>query len=338
MNLLDLSPNSSGSGVVNLLGSHATFDLEPQRAAPQFGLANSATIVGNADSFLHFYLSENGDATLMNVNVAAESSNTNIIPTENVLVTPEHSTDWVMELTPAGTQLGTTLITLSATNDAGLGTVASILVSVFMPLGIDGSLLGTSNILWQTSGDEPWFGQGNVLFEGKPTAQSGRIGSGGQSILEAEVTGPGILSFWWKVSSEADWDWLQLESAQETNMISGEVDWQFQQIAIAPGLQTVTWRYTKDPDCCGIGLDSGWIAGVKFVGGSWLDAVTSSGNGVTSFVVHGLPGHTYQLQYSVNLVQWFPIANILATNVAMPSQAPTSTDPARFYRLLDVTK
>ena len=38
------------------------------------------------------------------------------------------------------------------------------------------------------------------------------------------------LSFWWKVSSETNFDWLVFESPLVTNRISGEVDWQQQTV------------------------------------------------------------------------------------------------------------
>ena len=96
-------------------------------------------------------------------------------------------------------------------------------------------------------------------------AQSGGIGNGGESWLEAVVTGPGILTFWWKVSSETNWDWLEFDSLQQTNRFSGEVDWQQQVVDIPSGLQTLRWRYFKDPECCADGMDAGWLAQVSFV-------------------------------------------------------------------------
>ena len=41
-------------------------------------------------------------------------------------------------------------------------------------------------------------------------AQSGAIGDNQSSSLETTVTGPAMLSFWWKVDSEANFDFLKV--------------------------------------------------------------------------------------------------------------------------------
>lgn len=40
-------------------------------------------------------------------------------------------------------------------------------------------------------------------------AQSGAIDDSQESWIATEVTGPGTLTFWWKVSSESGYDWLR---------------------------------------------------------------------------------------------------------------------------------
>src|SRR5207248_3103812 len=42
-------------------------------------------------------------------------------------------------------------------------------------------------------------------------------------------------------------------------------DWQQQVVDIPSGLQTLRWRYFKDPECCADGMDAGWLAQVSFV-------------------------------------------------------------------------
>jgi hypothetical protein len=49
--------------------------------------------------------------------------------------------------------------------------------------------------------------------DGTDSACSGDIPDSGASLLSAEVEGPGTLSFWWKVSSEADCDFLHFSAA-----------------------------------------------------------------------------------------------------------------------------
>jgi len=83
--------------------------------------------------------------------------------------------------------------------------------------------------------------------DGDVAAQSGRIGDSQQSVLYTTAAGPGTLTFWWKVSSEAGYDFLKLlvdDSVQAS--ISGETDWQQRTVAIPPGVHTLRWVYTKD--------------------------------------------------------------------------------------------
>jgi hypothetical protein len=78
------------------------------------------------------------------------------------------------------------------------------------------------------------------------------------------VTGPGTLSFWWKVSSEQWFDYLifHIDGLQQA-AISGEVDWQQQAFALDSGNHTLTWTYAKDPSVSE-GMDAGWLDQVIF--------------------------------------------------------------------------
>jgi len=55
--------------------------------------------------------------------------------------------------------------------------------------------------------------------------------------------GPGRLTFYWRVSSEEGYDFLEFSVADEVDSISGEVDWQLFVANVPPGLQTLSWRY-----------------------------------------------------------------------------------------------
>jgi hypothetical protein len=99
-----------------------------------------------------------------------------------------------------------------------------------------------------TGGDADWFRQGTVSYYRSDAAQSGDIGDSQQSWMETTVDGPGRLSFWWKVSSESNWDWLRFSvDGLQQDQISGEVDWQQKTYEIATtGSYVLRWSYTKD--------------------------------------------------------------------------------------------
>jgi hypothetical protein len=87
--------------------------------------------------------------------------------------------------------------------------------------------------------------------------------------MQTTVSGAGVVSFWWKVSSEGSYDYLEFYidgSLQER--ISGLVDWQRVLCTIpSPGSHTLKWRYVKDYSVSS-GSDYGWVDKVVWVTGT----------------------------------------------------------------------
>ena len=130
---------------------------------------------------------------------------------------------------------------------------------IALPVALD-----TPGLPWSTGGSANWTGQTIVSHDGNGAASSGAIRDNQESSLLTTVTGPGTLTFWWKVSSEANYDYLRVEvDGTEAGKISGEVDWQQRTLAIASGSHTIRWRYTKDPSIAS-GADRGWVDQVAF--------------------------------------------------------------------------
>jgi len=120
------------------------------------------------------------------------------------------------------------------------------------------------------SGNADWFFQTNFTWDGVDAAQSGTVFDDESSTLGINLTGPGTLTYYWKVSSEADFDVLRAELAGDpfsSIEISGEVDWVQESLTIPPGPQTVLFTYAKD-ESFGEGLDTGWIDRVQFAADS----------------------------------------------------------------------
>ena len=134
-------------------------------------------------------------------------------------------------------------------------------IGISQVLDLDQSLPG---IDWYQAGSAPWFAQDRVTHDGVDAAQSGAIGDNQSSELEATVTGPAYLSFWWKVSSEQNWDYLRFFlDGVEKGAISGERDWTQVFVYVPAGAHTLTWAYEKDETGRG-GQDAGWLDGVVF--------------------------------------------------------------------------
>jgi hypothetical protein len=130
--------------------------------------------------------------------------------------------------------------------------------------GVFNFSLNTSNLVWTTGGDAGWFVQLTQTRDGNSAAQSGPIGDDTDSYLETTVTGPGRLQFWWMVSSEDIFDFLEFRIDDvEQDAISGEVAWEPATYSVGPGLHTFRWRYVKDI-ITSDGLDAGFLDEVSF--------------------------------------------------------------------------
>ncbi len=159
-------------------------------------------------------------------------------------------------------------------------------------------------LTWTTGGNATWIGQTNTTFDGVDAAQSGVIGNSQESWLETTVTGPGELTFRWKVSSESDWDYLEfsLNGVLQSGRISGNVDWQPKTYNLVTGNQTLRWRYVKD-NSESFGEDRGWVDVVSFAEASGppviqiqpqSQTVTEGANVTFDVVASGEPPLFYQ--------------------------------------------
>jgi len=142
----------------------------------------------------------------------------------------------------------------------GISNIAVFTTAPSLGCGLDAPAL-----TWTTGGNANWFPENSVYYYDNDAAESGDIGNSQTSSLQTTVTGPGTLSFWWKVSSESGDDFLRfyLDGVQQTR-ISGEVDWRQQSYPLAAGTHTLEWRYTKDGGTSR-GSDCGWVDKVEFI-------------------------------------------------------------------------
>ncbi len=127
----------------------------------------------------------------------------------------------------------------------------------------------TTNLVVSTGGHARWDGRASAAaYDGVDAAQSGALGDGQASWMEAAVTGPGALTFWWKASCEDaignDADYLCLSvDGVEQGRIDGESGWQPVTCAVGPGAHVVRWEYRKNGSLGG-GGDCAWVDQVAF--------------------------------------------------------------------------
>ena len=125
--------------------------------------------------------------------------------------------------------------------------------------------LDNAKLAFLTGGEANWSGQTAVSFWGGSAAQTGALGNNQATWLQTTVVGPGTLSFHWKVSSEVDYDFLEvfMDEVLQPGAISGEVDWQQKTISMPAGSHMVKWSYSKD-NAISLGADCGWVDKVSF--------------------------------------------------------------------------
>lgn len=151
------------------------------------------------------------------------------------------------------------------------------LTASFVPTGTSlQSATDTTALTFITRGDgTDWFGQSTTKKYGASAAQSGPIGHGQSSIMEATVVGPGTISFWWKASSESAFDLLKfyIDSTLQYGSISGSTDWLKKTFTIPSGTHTVKWVYSKNATGS-IGSDCAWVDQITWV--SAIATITTS--------------------------------------------------------------
>lgn len=175
---------------------------------------------------------------------------------------------------PAGLSLSPTGVI------SGLPTTASTLTFTVKVLGSDGpsstqaltlttaadsgvvlaNAVNQSGLTFANSGNLRWYSQATNTHDGVGAAQSGAISNSQTSVMQTTVTGPGVVSFWWKVSSESGCDFLKfyIDNVVQSGAISGEVDWQQKTYTLTTGSHTLKWIYSKDSSGAQ-GGDCGWM-------------------------------------------------------------------------------
>lgn len=127
-----------------------------------------------------------------------------------------------------------------------------------------GTAVNSPGLTWQTGDDAGWTVQSAVTKDGYQAARSGVIGNNSNSWVYTTLAGPGTLSFWWKVSSEAGFDKLLFSiDARVVTNISGGADWKQLSLVIPAGTHVVRWNYVKDSSVSS-GSDAGWLDMVQF--------------------------------------------------------------------------
>ncbi|MCB0805150.1 MAG: T9SS type A sorting domain-containing protein [Bacteroidales bacterium] len=235
--------------------------------------------------------------------------------------------------------------TVEVSDDAPLGSTVNLWVELLcgmyyedlwfdLPVGlsIEDFESGDFNAYgWQFDGSADWAISSNQPYEGTYCAKSGTISNQQTSemMVEMDVSIDGEISFFLKVSSEADYDYLRFYiDNNEQDSWSGEEGWQEASFDVTAGTHTFKWVYEKDYSVAN-GEDCAWIDYIIF------PSAGGSANPLSVFAT-ALPaaiceGESSQLNASATggsgnyTYSWSPATGLSDPDIQNPVATPTAT-------------
>lgn len=226
---------------------------------------------------------------------------------------------------------GSYYVRVQNTLGPAVNSIAATLWVTPLPLGEAVDYRGLPFVNGPSSG---WFGQVGVSMDGDDAAQTEEITHNQQSAVQFQAEGPATISFWWKVSSETNYDALQfqMDSVVKTQ-IWGEVNWKQQSFNIPAGKHMLAWVYSKDLSVSR-GQDAGWLDQVVYTGKPFLSIWPAGSNAVQLSWPASLQGYVLQSAPAIPGTVW---TNVPSTPAILGDDWVV-TDGAggarKFYRLL----
>jgi hypothetical protein len=112
-------------------------------------------------------------------------------------------------------------------------------------------------LVWSTWGDSLWTGQTAIKHD---TQDAGQSGTGSESKLAATVTGPGTVTFWWKLNSPGNTAALRFTIGGTTIVtLTTTTDWESRTFTVPSGSQELKWKLSDSTT-----NGRGWLDQVQF--------------------------------------------------------------------------
>jgi len=197
---------------------------------------------------------------------------------------------------------------------------------------------GFNSYEWEFSGNAEWIIDDVNPYEGVYCAKSGDIEDSQTSMLmiTVDVIVDDQISFFRKVSSEGNWDYLKFYiDVSMQDEWSGEQGWQEFSYPVTTGTHTFKWEYYKDINTSN-GSDCGWIDYIvfpAFAGTAMLsvnasaipsDICIGESSQLNAFAMGGTGTYTYE---------WLPVTGLSDPNIANPVATPDVT--TTYYVVVD---
>jgi len=259
--LSDKKDNTFGSGRVNILNSinNVVVDTPPNQAktpAPFDGENDVYTDSsfkwydgGGADEYLFSFGTDNPPTNILSRVLVDKSS----FELDSLL---EHSTDYYWQI--------------NSLNEYGEteGKIWSFRTGYEVSIDFEeGELPGYEWSFYKSgAGAEDWYVSDNYSNSGQYSLQSGAINHNSSTsiLLYIDVLEPGIITFYRKISSEMNDDYLRFYIDGELcDTWSGESDWERVSYPVQAGIRSFRWSYSKGAMDVS-GEDAAWIDDITF--------------------------------------------------------------------------
>jgi len=170
---------------------------------------------------------------------------------------------------------------------------------------------------WATAGNTVWSVNGSDVYEGSYSAQSGTITHSQVSELSVtlQVSTNDDISFYRKVSSESNYDYLQFwVDGTMIDQWAGEVAWGQVSFPITAGAHTFKWVYDKDGSV-NSGSDCAWIDYIIFPP---IETPTPNISVDQSLIVYGdvIIGQSVTKIFTISNIGTLPLTGSIETPLA----------------------
>ncbi|MCB5284632.1 MAG: S8 family serine peptidase [Candidatus Cloacimonetes bacterium] len=185
---------------------------------------------------------------------------------DDVLKSTDTSSPYSWVWNTAGYAGGAHSIKVIATDDDSNTATRSITVNLLAPPD-EGFETGDFTLYpWVNNSSVPWTVQSSEVFSGTYAAESGDINDNSSTTLSLPVvvSSAGNISFWYKVSSESNYDFLRfyIDEVQQGSW-SGSAGWSEASYPVTSGNHTFAWTYSKDSSVAN-GSDCAWLDHIIF--------------------------------------------------------------------------
>lgn len=126
------------------------------------------------------------------------------------------------------------------------------------PVGLGAITLKSTDLDGVDLGTGLWAYRADVSHDGTDSVGT-LLPNRSSSSLKTSVEGPAIISFWWKISANANFDKLYFRTGNQFDFIGGTQDWQFRSFQVDTGTQPIEWLFERLSSVPVGGQGQAWI-------------------------------------------------------------------------------